>query len=121
MNLSGVIMQLISLFLMMFVGYVVARSGIMTPDFRARLSTFTLSCVAPFAILSSVLESNTPPATMLSARSKTCFGLIIVFLWNMILPFQPKPHNVCASFSPATLWSSERNPKRQKAVLLMWI
>jgi len=67
MNLSGVIMQLISLFLMMFVGYVVARCGIMTPEFRARLSTFTLSCVAPFAILSSVLESDTPPATMISA------------------------------------------------------
>jgi len=67
MNLSGVIMQLISLFLMIFVGYIVAHCGIMTPEFRARLSSFTLSCVAPFAILSSVLESDTPPATMISA------------------------------------------------------
>jgi len=67
MNLSGIIMQLVSLFLMIFVGYLVARCGIMTPEFRARLSTFTLSCVAPFAILSSVLESDTPPSTMISA------------------------------------------------------
>ena len=45
MNLSGVISQLISLFLMMFVGYIVAHVGIMTPEFRARLSHYTLSCV----------------------------------------------------------------------------
>ena len=85
MNLSGVIMQLISLFLMMFVGYVVARSGIMTPDFRARLSTFTLSCVAPFAILSSVLESDTPPATMLSAVGAAFLFYILMCAFAALL------------------------------------
>ena len=80
MNLSGVIMQLISLFLMMFVGYLVARSGIMTPEFRARLSSYTLSCVAPFAILSAVLESDATPATMLSA-----VGVAFVFFCLMCL------------------------------------
>ena len=67
MNLADVMSQLISLFLMMFVGYVVARAGIMTPDFRARLSHYTLSAVSPFAILSAVLESDTTPSMMLSA------------------------------------------------------
>ena len=80
MNLSGVITQLITLFLMIFIGYIIARAGIMTPDFRARLSSFTLSCVAPFAILSSVLESDTPPATMISA-----VGVAFVFYLLMIL------------------------------------
>lgn len=67
MNLSGVITQLVSLFLMMFVGFIVARAGIMTPEFRARLSSFTLACVSPFTILSAVLESDSTPATMLGA------------------------------------------------------
>ena len=37
MNLSAVINQLISLFLMMLAGYLIARVGIMTPEFRKRL------------------------------------------------------------------------------------
>ncbi|MBQ7887715.1 MAG: AEC family transporter [Clostridia bacterium] len=80
MNLSGVISQLISLFLMMFVGYAVARAGIMTPEFRARLSSYTLSCVAPFAILSAVLESDSTPMTMLSA-----VGVSFVFYVFMVI------------------------------------
>ena len=80
MNLSGVITQLISLFLMMFVGYLVARAGIMTPEFRARLSSYTLSCVAPFAILSAVLESDSTPVTMLSA-----VGVSFVFYIFMVI------------------------------------
>lgn len=80
MDLSAVIMQLISLFLMMFVGYIVARCGIMTPEFRARLSSFVLCCVAPFAILTSVLQSDTSPSIMLSA-----VGVAFVFFSLMCL------------------------------------
>ena len=47
MNLSAVINQLISLFLMMLAGYLIARVGIMTPEFRKRLSSFTLNTAAP--------------------------------------------------------------------------
>ena len=79
MNLSAVISQLISLFLMMFVGCLVARAGIMTPEFRARLSSFTLACVAPCAILSSVLESDTAPSTMISAVG-------VAFLLYLLMP-----------------------------------
>ena len=43
MNLSAVISQLMSLFLMMLAGYLIARVGIMTPEFRKRLSSFTLN------------------------------------------------------------------------------
>ncbi|MBR2943271.1 MAG: AEC family transporter [Clostridia bacterium] len=66
MNLSGVIAQLISLFLMMFVGYIAARAQIITPDFRKKLSTFTLSVAAPGVILSSALQSDMPASGMLS-------------------------------------------------------
>ena len=65
MNLSGVIAQLISLFLMMLVGFIAARAGIITPDFRKRLSTFTLSVAAPGIILSSALQSTMPGSGML--------------------------------------------------------
>ena len=65
---------------MMFVGYAVARAGIMTPEFRARLSSYTLSCVAPFAILSAGLESDSTPMTMLSA-----VGVSFVFYVFMVI------------------------------------
>ena len=80
MNLSAVITQLLSLFLMMLAGYIVARAGIMTPEFRKRLSSFTLNTAAPCIILSSVLESDSSPLTMLSAA-----GIGVLFFILMIL------------------------------------
>ena len=85
MNLSGVISQLISLFLMMFVGYIVARAGIMTPEFRARLSHYTLSCVSPFAILSAVLESDSTPMTMISAVGVSFVFYVLMIIFAAIL------------------------------------
>ncbi|MBP3656988.1 MAG: AEC family transporter [Clostridia bacterium] len=58
MNLSAIISQLISLFLMMLIGYAAAKSGLITPDFRKKLSAFTLGTAAPCIILSSALESS---------------------------------------------------------------
>lgn len=66
MDLSGVIGQLISLFLMMFVGFIAARIGIVTPEFRKRLSTFTLYIASPCVILSSALSSTIPASGMLT-------------------------------------------------------
>lgn len=80
MNLSAVINQLISLFLMMLAGYIVARAGIMTPDFRKRLSSFTLNSAAPCIIISSVLESESSPMTMISAA-----GIGVLFFLLMIV------------------------------------
>ena len=48
MDLSGVINQLVSLFLMMIIGFIAARFGVITPDFRKKLSSFTLTIAAPF-------------------------------------------------------------------------
>ena len=85
MDLSAVIMQLVSLFLMMLVGYLVARCGIMTPEFRVRLSSFTLACVAPCAILSSVLESDATPAAMISAVGVSFLFYVLMCLFAAVL------------------------------------
>lgn len=80
MNLSAVVNQLVSLFLMMLVGYLSARAGVVTPEFRKRLSSFTLTTAAPCIIISSVLESESSSATMLSA-----VGVAVLFFLLMIV------------------------------------
>lgn len=79
MNVSGVIHQLISLFLMMLAGYIIARAGIVTPDFRKKLSSFTLNSAAPCIIISSVLESESASSAMIGAA-----GMGVVFFLLMI-------------------------------------
>lgn len=95
MNLSSVINQLISLFLMMLAGYIVARVGIMTPEFRKRLSTFTLNSAAPCIIISSVLESDSSPMTMLSAAGigVVFFILMIIFAAVLVRIVRTKPED----------------------------
>lgn len=80
MNLSSVISQLISLFLMMFVGFIAARAGIVTPDFRKKLSSFTLSIAAPGIILSSALGSTLPGSGMLTVL------LVAVLFFAVMIP-----------------------------------
>lgn len=81
MNLSGVINQLISLFLMMLMGFLVAKAGIVSPEFRKKLSTFTLNTAAPCIIISSVLESDSQPSSMISAvlMGVVFFALMLLF------------------------------------------
>ena len=95
MNLSAVINQLISLFLMMLAGYIVARVGIMTPEFRKRLSSFTLNTAAPCIIISSVLESDSSPMTMISATGVGVlfFLLMIVFAAVLVRLVRTKPED----------------------------
>ena len=85
MNLLSVISQLISLFLMMFAGFIVARAGIVTPDFRKRLSTFTLSTAGPCIILSSVLESESNPMDMIGAVGMAVFFFVIMCVFAAII------------------------------------
>lgn len=95
MNLSAVINQLISLFLMIFAGYLIARVGIMTPEFRKRLSAFTLNSAAPCVIISSVLESDSSPLTMVSAAGVGVlfFLLMIVFAALVVRIVRTKPED----------------------------
>lgn len=93
MNLSAVVNQLVSLFLMMLVGYLSARAGVVTPEFRKRLSSFTLTTAAPCIIISSVLESESSSATMLSAVGVAVlfFLLMIVFAAVLVRLVRTKP------------------------------
>ena len=85
MNLSGVISQLISLFLMMLAGYIVARAGIMTPEFRKRLSPFTLNSAAPCIVISSVLESDSSPMAMISAAGIGVLFFVLMIIFAAVL------------------------------------
>ena len=85
MNLLAVISQLISLFLMMLLGFIVARAGIVTPDFRKRLSTFTLNTAAPCVIISSVLESESNPMKMLGAVGMALFFFVIMCIFASVI------------------------------------
>jgi len=58
MNLSAVITQLISLFLTILIGYIAARTGLITPELRKKLSAITLSIASPGIILSAALETG---------------------------------------------------------------
>ncbi len=81
MNLSGVINQLISLFLMMLVGFIAAKAHVIEPDFRKKLSSFTLNVAAPGVILSSALQSESARSDMLLAVGTAVlfFVLLVVF------------------------------------------
>ena len=85
MNLLAVISQLISLFLMMLIGFIVARAGIVTPDFRKRLSSFTLNTAAPCIVLSSVLESESNPMKMIGAVGMALFFFVIMIIFATLI------------------------------------
>ena len=94
MNISGVINQLISLFLMMLAGYIVARAGILTPAFRKQLSNFTLNAAAPCIIIASVLQSTSTPADMIRATGMSVVYFVIMILLAALLTHlvrTPKP------------------------------
>ncbi|MBR5301359.1 MAG: AEC family transporter [Clostridia bacterium] len=85
MNLLAVVQQLISLFLMMLIGFITARAGILTPDFRKRLSTFTLNTAGPCIIISSVLESESNPMKMIGAAGMAVFFFVIMCIFAAII------------------------------------
>ena len=52
MAVSGIIFQMITLFIMMFAGYLAARAGLISPSFRRGLSSLVLSTAFPCCIVS---------------------------------------------------------------------
>ncbi|MBQ7786179.1 MAG: AEC family transporter [Clostridia bacterium] len=79
MNLSGVISQLISLFLMMLFGYAIGRFGVIDENFRKKLSSFTLNTACPCVIISSVLQSDSVSSDLLGAIG-TAIGFFLVMI-----------------------------------------
>ena len=85
MNLLAVLSQLISLFLMMLIGFIAALAGVITPEFRKRLSTFTLTTAGPCIIISSVLSSESNPLKMISAVGMAVFYFITMCILARII------------------------------------
>ena len=79
MNVSGVLTQLISLFLMMFMGFLAAKGGLITPEFRKKLSALTLATAAPCTILSSGLHSDMAGPGILGALGVAA-GFFVVMI-----------------------------------------
>ena len=56
MAIMNVLSQMISLFMMMFVGFLAAKVRLIEPDFRRKLSSLVLNTACPCIIVSSVLK-----------------------------------------------------------------
>ena len=92
MNLSSVLMQLVSLFLMMLTGYVLARIGLISRDFRKQLSAFTLNTASPCVIISSVLESDSVPSDMIGAvGAAVALYIVLILLAAVVVRVVPTP------------------------------
>ena len=109
MAVSGIIFQMITLFIMMFAGYLAARAGLISPSFRRGLSSLVLSTAFPCCIVSSVLQSGGAPGDMVVALgvSVAFFALLIALAATLRLFF-------CA---PAQVAKRQKNAND---ALLVW-
>lgn len=80
MAIANVLSQMVSLFLMMFVGFLAAKVGLIEPDFRRKLSSLVLNTACPCIIVSSVLKSGGAPSAMVAT-----LGISVVFYAVMIV------------------------------------
>lgn len=92
MAVSGIIFQMITLFIMMFAGYVSARAGLISPSFRRGLSSLVLSTAFPCCIVSSVLQSGGAPSSMLVALGvSVAFFALMIALAAVLVRIVPTP------------------------------
>lgn len=92
MAVSGIIFQMITLFIMMFAGYASARAGLITPDFRPGLSSLVLSTAFPCCIVASVLQSGGAPGDMVSALGvSVAFFALMIALAALLVRVVPTP------------------------------
>ena len=92
MAVSGIIFQMITLFIMMFAGYASARAGLISPSFRRGLSSLVLSTAFPCCIVSSVLQSGGAPSDMLVALGvSVAFFALMIALAAVLVCVVPTP------------------------------
>ena len=92
MAVSGIIFQMITLFIMMFAGYLAARAGLISPSFRRGLSSLVLSTAFPCCIVSSVLQSGGAPSDMLVALGvSVAFFALMIALAAVLVCVVPTP------------------------------
>ena len=92
MAVSGIIFQMITLFIMMFAGYLAARAGLISPSFRRGLSSLVLSTAFPCCIVSSVLQSGGAPGDMVVALGvSVAFFALLIALAAVLVCIVPTP------------------------------
>ena len=92
MAVSGIIFQMITLFIMMFAGYLAARAGLISPSFRRGLSSLVLSTAFPCCIVSSVLQSGGAPSDMVVALGvSVAFFALLIALAAVLVCIVPTP------------------------------
>ena len=93
MNLSGVMTQLIALFMMMFIGFVTAKAGLITPEFRRKLSALALATAAPCTILGSAISGNIAGGEMLIVLGVAClcYAALVVLAALLVHLARVKP------------------------------
>ena len=92
MAVSGIIFQMITLFIMMFAGYLAARAGLISPSFRRGLSSLVLSTAFPCCIVSSVLQSGGAPGDMVVALGvSVAFFALMIALAAVLVCIVPTP------------------------------
>ena len=92
MAVSGIIFQMITLFIMMFAGYLAARAGVISPSFRRGLSSLVLSTAFPCCIVSSVLQSGGAPGDMVVALGvSVAFFALLIALAAVLVCIVPTP------------------------------
>lgn len=92
MNVSGIISQMISLFLMMLAGFLSARAGLISPEFRRKLSALVLNTACPCIIISSVLQSSGTPGDMMNALwVAILFFAIMIAMAALLVRIVPTP------------------------------
>lgn len=85
MDISVIINQLLILFLMILLGYVLYKTHIMTVDFNKQLTRLVLNVTMPALILSSVMDDETslPTGTVLVT-------FLVAIVMYLLLPFFAK-------------------------------
>ncbi len=92
MAVSGIIFQMITLFIMMLAGYLSARAGLISPSFRRGLSSLVLSTAFPCCIVSAVLQSGGAPGDMLVALGvSVAFFALMIALAAILVHVVPTP------------------------------
>ena len=81
MNISVIINQLLLLFLIIFLGYILQKASIMTESFNKQLTKLILQVTMPALILSSVLDES---ATLSGHTILITFAVAI--LMYLLLP-----------------------------------
>ena len=92
MAIANVLSQMVSLFLMMFVGFLAAKVGLIEPDFRRKLSSLVLNTACPCIIVSSVLKSGGAPSALVATLGiSVAFYAVMIVLAFLLVHIIPTP------------------------------